>query len=739
MSLPPPYPSPASVGGFKDDLSYLLNGLNDPQREAVTAPAGHHLVIAGAGSGKTRVLTHRIAWLIDVERVSPFSILAVTFTNKAAAQMRGRLESLRNIPSNGMWVGTFHGIAHRLLRSHWKEANLSENFQIMDSNDQHRLVRRVLKDLDLSEDQWAPKQAQWFINNQKDAGLRPHHLQVNEDDFFKHTMQKIYTAYELACERAGLIDFAELLLRSHELWLTKSDLLAHYQERFKHILVDEFQDTNALQYAWLRILAGKNNALMIVGDDDQSIYGWRGARVENILRFNQDYPNAKTTRLEQNYRSTQNILNAANAVIANNGERLGKNLWTDSKQGELISLYEAFNELDEARFIVSRIKDWFNNGNCYVESAILYRSNAQSRVLEEALLQARIPYRVYGGQRFFERAEIKDALAYMRLIGNRHDDTAFERVINMPTRGIGDRTLEILRITARDQKISLWQAITEVKKGDLLPARAMSAVSGFVSLIENMANDTNGFSLYEQTDHVIKTSGLIAEYQKEKGEKAQMRLENLAELVTAARQFEPESHADIENLTPLQAFLSHAALESGEEQGDTNQDCVQLMTLHSAKGLEFPLVFIAGAEEGLFPHQMSSESPEQLEEERRLCYVGITRAMQKLYFTYAQTRRLYGKETYHARSRFIKELPPELLEEIRMKTSVNPTLVYNKTFVQASSSMPFKLGQIVEHGSFGQGVVLNYEGRGENTRVQIKFKTVGTKWLMLSKAHLDDI
>ncbi len=726
-----------------DDLSHLLNDLNEPQRRAVSADPEHQLVLAGAGSGKTRVLTHRIAWLIEVERISPFAILAVTFTNKAAAEMRARIETLRNTPVMGMWVGTFHSIAHRLLRAHWQEANLEQNFQIIDSNDQYRLLRRILKELGLDENQWPAKQAQWFINEKKDHGLRAHHIEVH-DDVFVRTMVKIYDAYEQACTRAGLVDFAELLLRSHELWLKNPELLQHYQSRFQAILVDEFQDTNTLQYAWIRLLAGKSTHLMLVGDDDQSIYGWRGAKIENILRFTQDYPTAITTRLEQNYRSTGNILTAANALISHNGERLGKDLWTASNNGEAISLYAAFNEIDEARFVVSRIQDWFNNGNRYAEVAVLYRSNAQSRVLEEALLQANIPYRVYGGQRFFERAEIKDALAYLRLVANREDDSAFERIVNTPTRGIGDRTLEVIREVARTQQISLWQsaqAITAATASqNLLPARAKNAVKNFLQLIDGLFIQTQTIELYEQTEHVIQASGLYEHYKKEKGQKAQMRLENLAELVTATRQFEPNEVEGAENMTMLQAFLSYAALETGDAQADNFTDCVQLMTLHSVKGLEFPLVFIVGVEEGLFPHEMSLEEPGRLEEERRLCYVGITRAMQKLYLSYAETRRLYGREVYHRPSRFINEIPNEVLEEIRMKAKVTrPVYTKNKNKAAnfADEGQPFKLGTLVKHPKFGQGTILNYEGRGAHSRIQVNFSHNGTKWLMLTHAKLE--
>lgn len=721
------------------DVSHLLDELNDKQREAVSAPCGHRLVLAGAGSGKTRVLTHRIAWLIEVEHVSPFGILAVTFTNKAAAEMRHRLEDLRGIPASGMWVGTFHSIAHRLLRSHYQEAGLPKEFQIIDSADQYRLVRRVLKELGLDENQWPAKQSQWFINNKKDEGLRPEHIETH-DDVYTRTMVKVYQAYQDTCDRAGLVDFAELLLRSHELWLKNPELLAHYRHRFQHILVDEFQDTNALQYAWLRMLAGDSAYMMLVGDDDQSIYGWRGARIENILRFTDDYPSAETTRLEQNYRSTGNILKAANELISHNGERLGKDLWTDSLQGDPISVYAAFNEIDEARFIVARIKDWFTQGNQYQEAAILYRSNAQSRVIEEALLREKIPYRIYGGQRFFERAEIKDALAYLRLIANRSDDAAFERIVNTPTRGIGDRTVDSIRQLAREQSLSMWQAAMHMTNDNELPGRANNAVKRFLQLMDDMSEQTQRLELYEQVEHVIQVSGLYEHQLKEKGEKAQMRQENLAELVSATRQFEPNANEEIENLTPLQAFLVHAALEAGEQQAGITQDCVQMMTLHSAKGLEFPLVFLAGVEEGLFPHEMSKDDPNRIEEERRLCYVGITRAMQKLYVCYADIRRLYGREVYHKASRFIQEMPQDVLEEVRMRANVcHPVYVrgQRKASPYADNNQPFRLGSVVTHPKFGQGIVLNYEGQGSHSRIQINFNDVGMKWLMLAQAKLN--
>tara|TARA_R110000868_G_scaffold158036_2_gene385745 strand:+ start:221 stop:2392 length:2172 start_codon:yes stop_codon:yes gene_type:complete len=722
------------------ELSHLLNDLNEAQRQAVAAPLVNQLILAGAGSGKTRVLTNRIAWLVEVEGFSPFSILAVTFTNKAAAEMRGRVEQLINMPTNGMWLGTFHSMAHRLLRMHHDEAGLPDNFQIIDSDDQQRIIKRTIKGMDLDSEKWPAKQAQWYINNKKDDGIRPDNIDA-DGDLYEETMKRIYASYHQACERGGLVDFAELLLRSHELWLNKPTILKHYQERFRYILVDEFQDTNRLQYAWVRMLVGDNTKLMIVGDDDQSIYGWRGARVENILNFEKDFPDCQTVRLEQNYRSTSTILEAANSVINCNDERLGKSLWTDSNKGELISVYAAFNDLDEARFIVARIKDWFTQGNRYDETAILYRSNAQSRVLEEALLQSNIPYRVYGGQRFFDRAEIKDALAYMRLVSNRHDDAAFERVVNTPTRGMGDRTLVTIRDLARADNTSMWRAAERIIDMHELPARANSAALNFLTLINSMDEATTDVELFEQTEHVIQNSGLVDHYRKERGEKAQMRLENLGELVTATKQFDPSMVEDIENLTPLQAFLSHAALEAGDQQAAKFQDCVQMMTLHTAKGLEFPLVFLAGVEEGLFPHQRSIEEPDRLEEERRLCYVGITRAMQKLYISHAEQRRLYGREVYPTPSRFIREIPDKLIEEVRLRNSSFSTPRQTRQSIRndvITDTGKYKLGQQVTHAKFGHGVILNYEGQGEHARVQVQFDS-GCKWLMVNYAKLEAV
>lgn len=645
------------------DPSLLLDGLNDKQREAVAAPLENLLILAGAGSGKTRVLVHRIAWLMSVEEASPFSVMAVTFTNKAAAEMRGRIEELMHGTASGMWCGTFHGICHRILRAHYLDAKLLEDFQIIDSDDQQRLLKRLIKAHNLDDKQWPARQVAWWINNQKDEGLRPTH--INAFDPVTQTYLKLYTAYQEACDRAGLVDFAEILLRALELLRGNQHIREHYQARFKHILVDEFQDTNAIQYAWLRMMAGAQSNVMIVGDDDQSIYGWRGARVENIEKFTREFPSVNTIRLEQNYRSTKTILEASNTLIANNSERMGKQLWTDGLVGEPISVYSAYNELDEARFVVSKIKGWQEQGGTLTDCAILYRNNAQSRVLEEALLQASLAYRIYGGMRFFERQEIKDALSYLRLINNRNDDTAFERVINTPPRGLGDKTLETIRFAARDRGCTLWDASVGLLNDQVLTGRAASALSRFVELINALEEEGIDMPLHVLTDHAVKTSGLLEMYQQEKGEKSKARIENLEELVTATRQFEKPEEA--QEMTMLTAFLTHAALEAGEGQADEHDDAVQLMTLHSAKGLEFPLVFMVGVEEGMFPSQMSAEEAGRLEEERRLCYVGMTRAMQKLYITYAEMRRLYGQDKYHKPSRFIRELPEGCLDEVRMK------------------------------------------------------------------------
>ncbi|EGQ7790956.1 TPA: DNA helicase II [Vibrio cholerae] len=721
------------------DPSLLLDGLNDKQREAVAAPLENLLILAGAGSGKTRVLVHRIAWLMSVEEVSPFSVMAVTFTNKAAAEMRGRIEELMHGTASGMWCGTFHGICHRILRAHYLDAKLLEDFQIIDSDDQQRLLKRLIKAHNLDDKQWPARQVAWWINNQKDEGLRPAH--INAFDPVTQTYLKLYTAYQEACDRAGLVDFAEILLRALELLRGNQHIREHYQARFKHILVDEFQDTNAIQYAWLRMMAGAQSNVMIVGDDDQSIYGWRGARVENIEKFTREFPSVNTIRLEQNYRSTKTILEASNTLIANNSERMGKQLWTEGLVGEPISVYSAYNELDEARFVVSKIKGWQEQGGTLTDCAILYRNNAQSRVLEEALLQASLAYRIYGGMRFFERQEIKDALSYLRLINNRNDDTAFERVINTPPRGLGDKTLETIRFAARDRGCTLWDASVGLLNDQVLTGRAASALSRFVELINALEEEGIDMPLHVLTDHAVKTSGLLEMYQQEKGEKSKARIENLEELVTATRQFEKPEEA--QDMTMLTAFLTHAALEAGEGQADEHDDAVQLMTLHSAKGLEFPLVFMVGVEEGMFPSQMSAEEAGRLEEERRLCYVGMTRAMQKLYITYAEMRRLYGQDKYHKPSRFIRELPEGCLDEVRMKAQVSrPTSTgrFSQTVVKESfNETGFNLGSRVRHPKFGEGTIINFEGSGPQSRVQVAFNGEGIKWLVTAYARLEKV
>lgn len=726
-------------------MDNLLNSLNPAQRDAVCAPPGHLLVLAGAGSGKTRVLVHRIAWLLHQENIMPHNILAVTFTNKAATEMRGRIESLlgANFHLSPMWVGTFHGLAHRLLRQHFKEAALAQDFQILDADDQTRVVKRLIQAMMLDEEKWAPKAVTSFINSKKDAGLRPE--KVVAHDPYSRTLVKIYESYEAYCKRNNLVDFTELLLRAYELLRASPDLLLHYQQRFQHVLVDEFQDTNIIQYAWVKLLVGQEGHLMIVGDDDQSIYGWRGAKIENIQLFQRDFPRSRLIRLEQNYRSTGTILAAANHLINHNDQRLGKNLWTQDGMGEPISLYAAFNEMDEARFIVEQLQHWVNEGYPRHHAAILYRSNAQSRILEEALIQANMAYRIYGGLRFFDRAEIKDAIAYLRMLANVHDDTAFERIINTPTRGIGEQTLTAIRDYAKANNISLWTATTTLLQSNTLANRAKQSLLKFTMLIDTLAEHHHEAALFESAEKIIRDTGLYEYHQKEKGERGQARTENLEELVNACRLFIPTGEA---NQTPLQEFLANASLEGGEYQAQDYDDCVQLMTLHAAKGLEFPLVFISGVEEGLFPHPMSIEEPGRLEEERRLCYVGMTRAMKKLYLTYAEIRRLHGTESYHRASRFIREIPESCVREIRMKSTVTRTLSSYRPKPASQPTPPvsnpnpvngLRMGQRVRHPKFGEGIILNHEGYGEDARIQVKFRKAGDKWLVAAYAKLEPV
>lgn len=731
-----------------DDVTPIIDGLNPAQHEAVCAPQGNMLVLAGAGSGKTRVLVHRIAWLMQVEGLSPYAVLAVTFTNKAAREMRTRLEAVLKMSLRHVWVGTFHSIAHRLLRTHWQDARLPQHFQIIDSDDQLRLIKRLLKDARVDDERFPPRQVQSFISGCKEEGLRPHQVRINGDGYVEQ-MVALYDTYQLTCERGGLVDFGELLLRSLELLRDNPALLAHYQERFGHVLVDEFQDTNTLQYAWLKLLTGLRTPMTVVGDDDQSIYGWRGARVENIRRFEEEFPDTRTVRLEQNYRSTSAILEAANTLIRQNSDRMGKELWTAGERGEPISVYAGFNDMDEARFIVDTIKEKVDEGFNRRDIAILYRSNAQSRILEETLIRQGMPYRIYGGHRFYERLEIKNSLAYLRLLLNRDDDASLERVINVPARGIGTRTVEILRERARHAEVSLWQALHDSLADGSLKGRAATALKAFADLIDGLDDEVSNLELHQIIEVINERSGLIEHHRNEKGEKGQARVENLEELINAARAFVHGETArdDVEvgeGMAALEAFLAEAALNAGEHEADEFEDSVQLMTLHSAKGLEFPVVFIAGVEEGLFPHRMSLEEPGRLEEERRLCYVGVTRAMRKLYLTHAEIRRMHGKETFQRPSRFLRELPESLLEEIRLRGQVSRPVTarpspsrWQQAGIEASDGLPaLALGQRVSHPVFGDGVILNAEGQGERARVHVSFEDEGDKWLVLGFAKL---
>ena len=719
------------------DISHIFDELNDAQREAVAAQPGPLLILAGAGSGKTRVLTSRIAYLVEAHQISPLSILAVTFTNKASREMRGRIEQLLGLPMGGMWIGTFHSLAHRLLRQHHEDAGLPAGFQILDSDDQLRMIKRSLKELALDEAYWPPKQVQWFINGHKEEGRRPEQVPPSNDQQ-QQTLLAVYSHYESLCQRFGLIDFSELLLRAFELLKNNEVLRARYQDRFQHVLVDEFQDTNSIQYAWLKLLVQRSKNLFAVGDDDQSIYGWRGAKVENILQFERDFADTKTVRLEQNYRSTTHILNAANAVIENNETRLGKNLWTAGEEGEPVKLYTAYNEQDEAKFVVSQIQAWVDQGGARSETAVLYRSNAQSRTFEERLINIGMPYRVYGGLRFFERAEIKDALAYLRLCESPDNDPSFERVVNTPTRGIGNKTIEQVREYARQNQLSMWNAAEQLLNSPQLTNRAATALAVFIKLITEIKSQITDRDLFEQIEIMLDLSKLIEHFKKEKGEKGQARIENLQELVTAARGYEVEETED--DLPPLTSFLAHASLEAGDGQAEEWEDCVQLMSLHTAKGLEFPLVFLTGLEEGLFPHQRSlEEGSGRLEEERRLCYVGMTRAMQQLWLTYAESRRLYGSEKYTSPSRFLSEIPDELLQTVRPKPKTAysaPTRSSDWVDDQSAHESGIKVGMMVTHPKFGEGTVLNIEGQGEYARIQVNFTEVGSKWLVLAYANL---
>ncbi|NOT68123.1 MAG: UvrD-helicase domain-containing protein [Methylophilaceae bacterium] len=709
--------------------SSLLDGLNDKQLEAVTLPQQSALILAGAGSGKTRVLTTRIAWLIQTGQVSPTGLLAVTFTNKAAKEMLARLTAMLPINTRGMWVGTFHGLCNRLLRAHHREALLPATFQILDIADQLSSIKRLMKTMNVDDEKFPPKQVLNFINGCKDEGLRAH--EVDAYDPHSQRMREIFEEYDKQCQREGVVDFAELLLRCFELLSRDASLREHYQSRFQYILVDEFQDTNRLQYLWLKLLAGQNNCLFAVGDDDQSIYAFRGARVGNMLDFERDFAIENIVKLEQNYRSHSNILDAANAIITHNRNRLGKNLWTSAGAGEPVRVFEAYNDMEEASFIVDEVNMLHAEGFGLDEMALLYRSNAQSRVLEHALVAANIPYRVYGGQRFFDRAEIKHAMAYLRLMADPNSDTALLRVINFPTRGIGARSLEQLQEAARQQDCSLWQAAIN-KVGNGRPGKGLE---GFVALIKQMQEQSTGITLPEMAELAASLSGLRQFYLNEK--EGEERVANLDELVSAAVTF-----INGDNEGGLTEFLSFASLEAGEHQAEVGRDALQLMTVHAAKGLEFKAVFISGLEEGLCPHEQSRNEANGLEEERRLIYVAVTRARQRLYLSYAQSRMLHGQVRYGIPSRFLDEIPEQLLLRLNAKAqsarSASPQMAPNTDYSrQQKNAMPWKIGQSVNHAKFGNGVVVSYEGSADDLRVQVNFGKNGMKWLALEYAKLE--
>ncbi|MFA7351062.1 MAG: UvrD-helicase domain-containing protein [Methylotenera sp.] len=731
----------------------LLAGLNDKQLEAVTLPQQSALILAGAGSGKTRVLTARIAWLIQTGQVSPTGLLAVTFTNKAAKEMLTRITASLPINTRGMWVGTFHGLCNRLLRAHHREAGLPASFQILDIADQLSVIKRLMKLMNVDDEKFPPKQVQNFINGCKDEGLRAHAVEAY--DAHSQKMREIFEEYDKQCQRDGVADFAELLLRCYELLGRDANIRQHYQSRFKYILVDEFQDTNQLQYLWLKLLTGhgddtKHNCMFAVGDDDQSIYGFRGARVGNMRDFEKDFNIQHIVKLEENYRSHSNILDAANAIISHNTNRLGKNLWTAAGAGEPVRVYDAYNDTDEAQFIVDEIKMLHCEGTSLGDIALLYRSNAQSRILEHALFSANLPYRVYGGLRFFERAEIKHALAYMRLIANANDDTALLRVINFPTRGIGARSLEQLQASARADNCSIWQAaINKVGNGKL----GAKGIEGFVALIRHMIDNAYGISLPELAELATTMSGLTAHYENDR--EGEDRIENLKELVTAAVSFTNQdfgNHNNVDGETEqdlLTQFLSHASLEAGEHQADVGREALQLMTVHASKGLEFKAVFISGLEEGLCPHEQSMYENSGLEEERRLVYVAVTRARQRLYLSHAQSRMLHGKVRYGIPSRFLDEIPEALLKRLNAKPvkrsgsgrdySELPAMMSKQQSSTQKNAMPWKIGQQVAHAKFGNGVVVSYEGNASDMRIQVNFGREGLKWLALEFAKLNPI
>ena len=723
------------------DVSHILENLNDAQRNAVTSEKQHLLVLAGAGSGKTRVLVHKIAWEVEALGTNPSAIMAVTFTNKAANEMRSRIESLLKGPILDSWVGTFHGLSHRLLKRFHKEAGLSSGFTIIDSDDQLRIIKRTSKELNLDEATWPSRQSQWQINAWKDEGLRSINVD-NKGDFYTETVNKIYKEYEEVCKRDDLLDFGELLLKSYETLVSSTSVKTFFQTRFKSILIDEFQDTNTIQYKWLQEIASKKTNITAVGDDDQSIYGWRGAKVEHVNSFTEDFKGAEVVRLEQNYRSTNIILNAANALIDNNKDRLGKNLWTEKLEGEQIVLYQAYNEQDESRFVSDVLKDWMEKGGAYEETAVLYRSNAQSRAIEEALLRSSIPYRIYGGVRFYERLEIKNAIAYLKVIFNHKDNPSFERSISNPTRGVGEKTLAKIRHTAKQYNISYISASAKLIDDGKISGRGGAGLKDYLEFILGCKSFIEENLLSELMELIIKDSGLYAYHAKEPGEKGKTRTENLEELITATKNFEQSISDNKANSEIAESYLDIISLDSGDRQASEYDDAAQLMTMHSAKGLEFKLVLITGLEESLFPHGRSMESVSQLEEERRLCYVAITRAMEKLYVTHAESRRLHGTDTFNPPSRFLREIPKELINEIRPRAQTN--IPYNRkdfkeTKIEFEEEIGIALGQKVNHKKFGEGIVLNYEGSGDSARVQVNFDNAGTKWLVMAYANLDKI
>ena len=715
------------------------DGLNEKQQQSVTLSEDiNALILAGAGSGKTRVLTHRIHYLVSEKNHHPDDILAVTFTNKAANEMKERLSNLLRRPIGRMWVGTFHSLAHRLLRTHPAEANLSPTFQILDAQDQFRIIKRLMKENAVDEKKLKIKEVQWFINKNKDNGISPQDIDVGYD-YAKKQKVKVFDLYENFVQTNDLVDFAGLLVKSYELLKNNQPLLDYYQKKFCHILVDEFQDTNTIQYQFIKILHNQDNHVFCVGDDDQSIYGWRGAKIENIQKIEDDFKPIQVIKLEQNYRSTGNILNASNALIAKNKNRLEKSLWTESGDGDLINVFNARNEREEAQYVVSEIQTQFNQGRNLDECAILYRSNAQSRVFEESLIKFNLNYRIYGGLRFFERAEIRQAMSYVRLIENTSDNLAFERVVNFPTRGIGLTTIEKIRARAIESHTDLFQSSIDIAES--LPARASNALQGFIQLIESITDSTKNLTLSEKVDSILLQSGLMAHYANDKTDKAGSKLENLKELVSAATEY---IHEEEDEMTETEGFIALATLDSSGESNQSNQNYVQLMTVHSAKGLEFPVVFLVGLEEDLFPSRQRVNKPSNIDEERRLCYVGMTRAMQSLTLSHATSRNLYGETIYSRNSVFLDEIPSSFLNHIKNESGGNFYQGYvkstneSKSMASTSDSI-YSIGQVVKHAKFGMGTVVNYEGSGDSMRVQINFQKAGTKWLITSYAKLDTV